>query len=70
MCPTYEAVLVFPGEFEDAPLPTKKLVGTRNQEFLETKRAAFEQYLQVRPSCLFSPLVELMEPIEKINPMF
>lgn len=37
----------FVGEFDDAILPPKKLVGTRNQEFLESKRIAFEQYLQV-----------------------
>ncbi|ELT98993.1 hypothetical protein CAPTEDRAFT_203562 [Capitella teleta] len=37
----------FHGDFEDALLPPKKLVGTRNQEFLESKRPAFEQYLQI-----------------------
>lgn len=42
----------FHGEMmEDCLLPSKKIIGTKNQDFIDGKREPFEQYLQVR--CLF-----------------
>lgn len=34
-------------ELEDCVLPPKKLMGTKSQEFIDSKREAFEAYLQV-----------------------
>ncbi|KAI0214870.1 Sorting nexin-14 [Lamellibrachia satsuma] len=36
----------FHGEFDDIQLPPKKSFGTKNVEFLDSKKAALEQYLQ------------------------
>lgn len=36
------------GTFADAQLPSKRIIGPKNQEFLATKREEFEEYLQVR----------------------
>ncbi|KAL8561662.1 hypothetical protein ACOMHN_001394 [Nucella lapillus] len=36
----------FHGEFEDCQLPPKKSFGTKTQEFTESKKDVFEQYLQ------------------------
>jgi sorting nexin-14 len=37
----------FHGDFEDCQLPPKKSFGTKRQEFTESRREIFEQYLQV-----------------------
>ena len=39
--------VTFLGEFTDCLLPAKKLMGTKNHDFMDSKRDAFEQYLQV-----------------------
>ena len=39
---------ILTGEFEDCALPSKKAFGTKTKEFLESKREAFEAYIQVR----------------------
>ena len=39
--------VIFLGEFTDCLLPAKKLMGTKNHDFMDSKRDAFEQYLQV-----------------------
>uniref|UniRef100_A0A3P9C6Q6 Sorting nexin 14 n=1 Tax=Maylandia zebra TaxID=106582 RepID=A0A3P9C6Q6_9CICH len=36
----------FHGPFEDAQLPSKRIIGPKNYEFLESKREEFEKYLQ------------------------
>lgn len=36
----------FHGAFPDAQLPSKRLIGPKNYEFLESKREEFEEYLQ------------------------
>lgn len=36
----------FHGTFADAQLPSKRIIGPRNYEFLESKREEFEEYLQ------------------------
>uniref|UniRef100_A0A3Q0R078 Sorting nexin 14 n=1 Tax=Amphilophus citrinellus TaxID=61819 RepID=A0A3Q0R078_AMPCI len=36
----------FHGTFEDAQLPSKRIIGPKNYEFLESKREEFEKYLQ------------------------
>lgn len=36
----------FHGSFADAQLPSKRILGPKNYEFLESKRAEFEEYLQ------------------------
>ncbi|XP_040925532.1 sorting nexin-14-like isoform X2 [Betta splendens] len=36
----------FHGTFADAQLPSKKIIGTKNYEFLASKREEFEEYLQ------------------------
>ncbi|XP_040919676.1 sorting nexin-14-like isoform X3 [Toxotes jaculatrix] len=36
----------FHGTFADAQLPSKRIIGPKNYEFLETKREEFEEYLQ------------------------
>lgn len=35
------------GTFEDAQLPSKRIIGPKNSEFLESKREEFQEYLQV-----------------------
>lgn len=36
------------GTFADAQLPSKRIIGPKNYEFLVSKRKEFEEYLQVR----------------------
>lgn len=36
-----------PGTFADAQLPSKRIIGPKNYEFLTSKREEFEEYLQV-----------------------
>ncbi|XP_037541156.1 sorting nexin-14 [Nematolebias whitei] len=36
----------FHGTFEDAQLPSKRIIGPKNSEFLESKREEFQEYLQ------------------------
>uniref|UniRef100_H3CAW1 Sorting nexin 14 n=1 Tax=Tetraodon nigroviridis TaxID=99883 RepID=H3CAW1_TETNG len=38
----------FHGTFEDAQLPSRRLIGPKNQEFLVSKREEFQEYLQQR----------------------
>lgn len=38
---------LFSGTFADAQLPSKRIIGPKNYEFLESKREEFEEYLQV-----------------------
>ena len=51
MCSTRKCVLLglclLLGEFGDAQLPAKKSFGTKNIDFLESKKASLEHYLQV-----------------------
>lgn len=37
----------FTGTFADAQLPSKRIIGPKNYEFLTSKRGEFEEYLQV-----------------------
>ena len=37
----------FTGEFIDCLLPPKKLIGTKNHDFMDGKRELMEQYIQV-----------------------
>ena len=48
-------IMAYPvtGEFEDTALPSKKSFGTKNKEFLESKREAFESYIQVNVAIFF-----------------
>lgn len=41
---------VVAGVWADCSLPPKKSFGTKNQDFMEEKRDALEQYLQVGTS--------------------
>ena len=40
-------ILYLTGDFKDCSLPEKKVFGTKNQEFIDSSREPFEQYLQV-----------------------
>lgn len=40
-------LLMIIGTFVDAQLPSKRLIGPKNYEFLVSKREEFEAYLQV-----------------------
>ena len=40
------------GDFEGIELPSKRHFGTKNLDFLESKRAAFQTYLQVKKHLL------------------
>lgn len=35
------------GTFPDAQLPSKRIIGPKNYEFLKSKREEFQEYLQV-----------------------
>ncbi len=35
------------GSFPDAQLPSKRIIGPKNYEFLTSKREEFQEYLQV-----------------------
>lgn len=37
----------YTGSFQDAQLPSKRIIGPKNFEFLNSKRVEFEEYLQV-----------------------
>ena len=54
---SHETAQLFLGEFTDCLLPAKKLMGTKNHDFMDSKRDAFEQYLQV------SGKIENMSPV-------
>lgn len=45
--PFFPRLTLFSGPFEDAQLPSKRIIGPKNYEFLESKREEFEKYLQV-----------------------
>ena len=45
---------VLTGKMDDYLLPAKKLIGTKNQDFIDGKREVFEQYLQVNVFGSFS----------------
>lgn len=47
-------LFLFKGEFVDCQLPPKKSFGTKSQEFVESKKEVFEQYLQVFLPCYSS----------------
>ena len=38
---------IFTGSFPDAQLPSKRIIGPKNYEFLTSKREEFQEYLQV-----------------------
>ncbi|MED6237643.1 Sorting nexin-14 [Ataeniobius toweri] len=40
----------FHGSFPDAQLPSKRIIGPKNYEFLTSKREEFEEYLQLKLS--------------------
>lgn len=40
-------MVYFPGTFPDAQLPSKRIIGPKNVEFLQSKREEFQEYLQV-----------------------
>lgn len=39
--------ICFPGSFADTQLPSKRIIGPKNFEFLTSKRVEFEEYLKV-----------------------
>lgn len=43
----FHSVSLCPGTFADAQLPSKRIIGPKNFEFLNSKREEFEEYLQV-----------------------
>lgn len=47
LTPTASRLLMIAGTFVDAQLPSKRLIGPKNYEFLVSKREEFEAYLQV-----------------------
>ena len=49
MCQLYgrRAVAAVSGEFDGIELPAKRLFGSKGLDYLESKRAAFQTYLQV-----------------------
>lgn len=40
-------MMYYPGTFPDAQLPSKRIIGPKNVEFLQSKREEFQEYLQV-----------------------
>jgi len=40
------------GTFPDAQLPSKRIIGPKNYEFLKSKREEFQEYLQVSDKLL------------------
>lgn len=41
------SVCLLTGSFPDAQLPSKRIIGPKNYEFLTSKREEFQEYLQV-----------------------
>lgn len=54
------------GLLQDCRLPPKKLIGTNNQEFTESKREQFETYLQVTKFCVILKWVFAMSRLASI----
>lgn len=47
------------GSFPDAQLPSKRIIGPKNYEFLTSKREEFQEYLQVELLGTFSNVAHL-----------
>ncbi|KAJ8367724.1 hypothetical protein AAFF_G00310920 [Aldrovandia affinis] len=51
----------FHGSFPDAQLPSKRIIGPKNYEFLTSKREEFQEYLQQQPAAGGLPVPHSME---------